>query len=111
MFCTGSPLPVSYAEAGSNVKASPIVTSVNVVGSLDFIPLVAGASVAPGASVAAGASVEGASVAAGGCAWVAGAAPPQAAKIMLAMTNKLNKANDFRIFFFSSQRLKVYRQR
>src|SRR5687768_18554518 len=71
------------------------------------MPLVAG-SVAPGSvaagSVAAG-SVAAGSVAAGGC--VAGGAPPQAARIILVSTSRLNNVNSLRILFFSSQNLKV----
>jgi hypothetical protein len=43
----------------------------------------------------------GSSVAAGAC--VAGAAPPQAERIMLAKTSKLSNTNSLRIFFFSSK--------
>jgi hypothetical protein len=74
---------------------------VHVVGSADFGPLVAGASVAPveGASVAAA----GGSVAAAGGFVAGAAAPPQADNTKLARTSRLIKANSLRIFFSSQK--------
>jgi hypothetical protein len=70
---------------------------------LDFIPP-AGASVAAGGSVAAGS--DGSSVAAGAGGCVAGAPPPQAARIMPVRT-KFSKANNLRMFFFFLTKFEV----